>query len=523
MQLDGQGPRYAQITRALTSQIHSGALSPGARLPATRELARDLGCSRNTVLLAYEQLTLEGYLVTRSGGGTFVSPSLPVTPATEVRTDDLVELAKGMARLSPNGRRIAEVGDQTRRMTLRRHGAGIDFMVGLCDPDDRLVGRIRAAFAAALRTRPFYYPESMGERQLRQQVAERLRGTRRITRGPDQILITSGTQQTLEICARLFIGEGDRVIVEDPCYEVPPAQFQAAGAEVLRIPVDRHGLDVDALPDDGRPARLAYVTPSHQYPTGAVMSTARRHALLAWAKRQGALILEDDYDGEFRYAGPRRDALAALDTDGLVIYCGTFAKSLFPAMRLAYMALPPDLMPAAHACKWMTDRGSPVLTQRTLGELMATGEYDRHIRRMQRRYRSRCAALVSAIETHFGSAAIVEGSDAGMHIVVWLPHLPTDRVDDLVAACQARDVAVYSVARYAARPLRRPGLMLGYGLIDIDDIRRGIKRLSDAYAEVTCVTRGEGSRRDRRGPRGAPADTSRARPRGPASPRRERA
>lgn len=255
MQLDGQGPRYAQITRALTTQIQSGALSPGARLPATRELARDLGCARNTVLLAYEQLALEGYLVTRSGGGTFVSPALAVMPAAAVPADDAIALVHGLARLSPAGRRLAEVGDQTRRVSPGRLGAGIDFMVGLCEPDDRLIGRIRAAFAAALRTRPFYYPESVGDRLLRQQIAERLRGIQRITRGPDQILVTSGAQQALDICARLFISEGDRVVVEDPCYEVPPAMLQAAGAEVLRIPVDRHGLDVDALPDEGQIGR----------------------------------------------------------------------------------------------------------------------------------------------------------------------------------------------------------------------------------------------------------------------------
>jgi GntR family transcriptional regulator/MocR family aminotransferase len=170
-----------------------------------------------------------------------------------------------------------------------------------------------------------------------------------------------------------------------------------------------------------------------------------------------------------------------------VIYCGTFAKSLFPSLRLGYLALPPDLMPAAAACKWLTDRGNPSLLQQMVGELMATGEYDRHIRRMQRRYRTRRNILVNAIETHLRGVAEIEGSEAGLHIVVWLPHLDAARTDDLLAACQARDVGVYSVGRYATLPLRRAGLLLGYGLIDDGVIEEGVARLAAAYGEIAGV------------------------------------
>ncbi len=488
LQLDGKGPRYAQITRALSGEIQRGTLPPGARVPATRELARDLACSRNIVLLAYEQLVLEGYLVTRTGGGTFVSSELPAARVTDgsTRISSDGQLAPP---LSPEGRRILEIGTRARRVTPRTRWPSHDFMFGMCEPDDRVVARMRSAFATALRARPFNLTDPAGDRELRQQLADRLRGVRGISRAREHIVITGGVQQALEVCARLFITEGDRVVVEDPGYEVPPAMFEVSGAEVIRVPVDRQGLDVDALPDDGRPVRLVYITPSHQFPTGAVMSAARRYALLAWAKRVGALIIEDDYDGEFRYGGRPIEALAALDPEGPVIYCGTFSKSFFPALRLGYLVLPPHLTPAAVALRWLSDRGGPSLLQRTVGQLMATGEYDRHIRRMLRRYRARRTALVDALEKHLGSMAEIEGSEAGLHVVVWLPHLPADRMDALLDACYARDVGVYSVARYATLPLERQGLLLGYGLIDVPEIRRGVKRLADAYREVVGSAR----------------------------------
>lgn len=267
LHLDGKGPRYAQIIRALSAEIQGGALPPGSRVPATRELARDLGCSRNIVLLAYEQLLLEGYLVSRSGGGTFVSSELPAGRVAHGTGRAPDQRSVALPPLSPGGRRILEIGDRARQVTPRTRWPGIDFMFGMCEPDDRAIARIRSAFAAVLRTRPFNMADPAGDRELRQQVADRLRGVRGITRAREHIVITGGVQQALEVCARLFITEGDRVVVEDPGYEVPPAMFEVAGAQVLRVPVDRQGLDVDALPDDGRPVRLVYITPSHQFPT----------------------------------------------------------------------------------------------------------------------------------------------------------------------------------------------------------------------------------------------------------------
>ena len=236
--------------------------------------------------------------------------------------------------------------------------------------------------------------------------------------------MTSGTQQALDICARLLLDPGDHIIVEDPGYVAAHAVFIAAGAKLIRVPVDEHGLDPSTLPRDRGPVRAIYVTPSHQFPTGAVMPAARRHALLEWAKRRGAYVIEDDYDGEFRYIGRPIAALAGLERDG--------RRHLLRDVREVAVSRP--CASAISRCrrasreqlasgKWLCDLGSSPLLQRTLAQLMATGEYDRHIRRMQKRYRERRQALLAAIERDFGAKAHVEGSAAGLHVVVWFPEL----------------------------------------------------------------------------------------------------
>ena len=495
--LDGSGPRYAQITRALRGMIQAGALPFEARLPPTRELARDLGCSRNIVLLAYEQLVLEGYLVSRQGAGTFVSPAWPRVGGTAGAAPSI--RAASPTRLSQRGRLSIEAAEHARAVMARRKGMAIDFMYGLCEPDPRVVARLRAAFNSGLRSRAFRYGPAAGDPELRQQVADRIRASRGITSSPDQIVVTNGAQQALDICVRLLLDPGDRIIVEDPGYSTVHAAFLAAGATLVRVPVDGQGLDLSALPRDGKPVRAIYVTPSHQFPTGAVMPAARRYALIDWARRRGAYIIEDDYDGEFRYGGQPVAALAALETDGRVIYCGTFAKSLFPSLRLAYLAVPPNLATAVADTKWLCDLGSSALLQHTLAQLMETGAYDRHIRRMQKHYRARRQVLLTAIKRHFGDSAEVAGAGAGLHVVVWLPGLPPDRVTTLIDECAARGVGVYSIAGHATRRLPRAGLILGYGLTDARQIDRGIEIVSLVCRELTATVpqprRVAGSRR----------------------------
>jgi len=489
--LDGQGPRYAQITRALVALIRRGALAPGSRAPATRELARDLGCSRNVVLMAYEQLVLEGYFEPRERAGTFVALDLPqVHPelGTGVRTGAGPVRVK--APLSARGRVVVRAAREAMAAIPRRPGCAIDFIYGLSEPDDRLLRELRRALSRPLRDRAFSYGHAAGDSALREQISLRLRTARGIARPSDQIVLTSGTQQALDICARLLLGPGDRAIVEDPGYEVAAAAFLAAGARVHHVGVDRDGLDPARLPTGRHPARLVYVTPSHQFPTGAVLPAARRYALLAWARRARAYVFEDDYDGEFRFAGQPIPALAGLDPE-VVLYCGTFAKSLFPSCRLGYLVLPPALVEPALRCKWLADRGSSRLVESALAELFAAGHYDRHVRRMLRRYRARRDALVRSLRQHLGGDAEIEGSSAGLHLVAWLKALHPDRVGDLVTACRQRGVGVYPLAPHAARPPKRAALLLGYGLVDVSDIERGVCRLADAYRQVRDSCRGQ--------------------------------
>jgi GntR family transcriptional regulator/MocR family aminotransferase len=484
LNLDANGPRYAQIARALIALIQRGVLAPGRRAPSTRTLAEGLGCSRNVVLLAYEQLLLEGYLVSRRRAGTFVPPNLPSAPVerSPARVPDPTVGVR--ARLSPAGRRLVEAAAVARRVTRRQQGCDIDFMYGLAEPDDRLIGRLRRALARPLQDRSFSYGPPAGDDALRQQIARRLQAARGISRPADHVVLTSGAQQALDISARLLLGTGDRVAVEDPGYEAATAAFLAAGAAILPVRVDRDGLDPARLPDGRRAVRLVYVTPSHQFPTGAIMPVARRYALLGWARRHRAYVFEDDYDGEFRYEGHTTPALAALDVER-VIYCGTFAKSLFPAVRLGYLVLPSALVEAAAHIKWVTDRGCSRLVERAVADLLQTGDYDRHVRRMQRRYRERRDALVDALKQRFGPDIEIAGASTGLHLVVWLPALATRRVDALIAGCRARGVAVYSMAPYATRALPRSGLLLGYGLVNVGDIPRGVGALFDAYQETT--------------------------------------
>lgn len=470
LELDGHGPRYAQITRALQRSIRDGVLRPGSRLPSHRQLAGELGCARNLVVLAYEQLILEGYLIARSKAGTFVSPDLPSVPLVDGRSQ---------RRFRGEHQRVT-AARQARSITAHIGRNAVDFAYGICEPDPRVIRQLRASFSTALRKGTIGYGDPAGDFRLREQIVERLRGTRGIVCSPSQVVVTNGTQQALDICARLFLRQGDRAVVEDPGYEAARAAFATAGATILPVAVDEDGIDPTKLPRRGQ-VRVLYVTPSHQFPTGVILSAARRHALLTWARRMRAVIVEDDYDGELRYQGQPLKALAALDPRADVIYCGTFSKSLFPALRLGYMVLPASLADAAIDAKWLADRGSSILLQHLLRDLMASGEYDRHLRRMKRRYLLRRDILVRALTRHLGANVEIAGAASGLHLVAWLPRLPVNDLDTLVARCAARGVGVYSLARHAVRRLPKSGLMLGYGLIEPDAIERGVRELACEY------------------------------------------
>jgi GntR family transcriptional regulator/MocR family aminotransferase len=293
------------------------------------------------------------------------------------------------------------------------------------------------------------------------------------------VIIVNGSQQVLDLTARVLLERGDRVAIEDPQYQGAREMFRAAGARLCPVAVDQDGIRVDRLPAR---ARLAFVTPSHQFPTGAILSLERRLALLEWARRPDAAILEDDYDGEFRYEGQPVESLQGLDREGRVIYAGTFSRTVFPALRLGYLIAPRSLVPAFEAAKWLCDRHRSTLEQETLAEFITSGGYERHLRKARRENAARRKVLLAAIDKHWGGSMRVTGQGSGTHLVLWPERGSEAR---LIALAEARNTGVYGIARYAIQP-SRPGVMLGYSRLNEREIREGVRRLALAWRSLTA-------------------------------------
>ncbi|MEA2626622.1 MAG: GntR family transcriptional regulator / MocR family aminotransferase, partial [Candidatus Binatota bacterium] len=381
--LDGDGPLYRQIYRALRSEILGGRLGPGDRLPSTRALAADAGVSRNIAVLAYDQLLAEGYALARRGSGTVVAP-LPEKTLLRPATAAPKTLQRS-PKLAPAGKRVLELYGRG-RLRWEIHGPRMpyDFRFGRPSFGDfphatwcRLLGR-RARRASI---RDLDYGAAEGRIELREAIAERLRRLRGVDCDAERIVVVNGSQQALDLVARLLLAPGDGVLIEEPHYAGARSVFLAAGARLLPSPVDGDGMQVPRRKASGASPRLAYVTPSHQFPTGAVMPLARRLELLTWAEHHGVVIFEDDYDSEYRYGGAPVPALQGLDRSGLVIYGGTFSKLMFPALRLGYVVLPEALLTPMIAAKALADTGCATLEQLTLADFIREGHFDRHVRR----------------------------------------------------------------------------------------------------------------------------------------------
>ncbi len=329
-----------------------------------------------------------------------------------------------------------------------------------------------------------------GDPALRRAIQGYLRRARGLACDAGQIVVVHGSQQGIDLCARLLLDAGDAFVFEEPGYLMARRCFEATGAELRAVPVDAQGLDTARLPQDGR-VRLAYVTPSHQFPLGGVLPIGRRMELLQWAQRHRAWIVEDDYDGEFRYGQRPIDALQSIDADGRVIYMGTFSKALSPQLRLGYLVLPPELVAVFRQAKRMADRHAPVLEQRTLAALIDSGAYERHVRRTRREHERRRTALLDAIARHLPADAWLAGTAAGLHAVLWLPCLRPQDEPAVVAAARAQGVGVYPVSPLFAAPQRgqprRPGgLMLGYASLTAEQIEQGVKILAGVIAPWTA-------------------------------------
>lgn len=437
--LDGRGDLSARIYRQLLDAVLDGRLRPGERLPPTRELARRLAVSRNTVALAYEQLVAEGVLTGRVGAGTYVGDE-PLGPPRERH-------APAGADLRP--RPLWQAMPPPEAFDTQTASAPYDFSVGT--PDARLFPftawrRLVSRELRPTAIRTANYADPAGHAGLRAAIARAIGVSRAVRAGAEDVMVTQGAQQALDLLGRVLIEPGrTTVAIEDPGY--PPARmlFHSLGARVVGVPVDDEGLVVSAIP---RAARLVYVTPSHQFPLGTVMSLPRRAALLAWAERRGAVVIEDDYDSEFRFEGRPLDPLQSLDRAGRVIYVGSFSKVLLPALRLGFLVAPASLRPALRAAKRLTDWHGEIPTQAALARFIDDGQLARHIRKAGRDYALRRARIIDALQPHCARWLRLVPSAAGLHVAARVAPGASVDIARVVRRAAAAGVTVSSLARF---------------------------------------------------------------------------
>lgn len=482
--LASPGPLYRRIYDALRRKILTGELAEGAALPGTRTLARDLGVSRIVVLSAFEQLAAEGYIESTVGSGSRVAVQVPALPAPPRKPSAVASDAS----ISQYARRARQLSPQEPPgQEPRRTKGAVDFRYTTTVPDARTVALWRHAIARAAAEPHLDYPDPAGLPSLRRVLASHVREQRGVAADPDDIVIVNGAQQAIDLTARVLCDRGTRIGLEDPSYQGTRQAFVAAGARVIPCAVDAEGLDIDRHAKRLGDARAVCVTPSHQFPTGAIMSAARRLALLQWADARRAWIIEDDYDCEFRYGVGAIPALQGLDGSGRVIYIGTFARMLFPALRLGYIVVPPALRDAFRAVKWLADRGSPALEQQAIASLLESGAYESLRRRSVRALTSKRDRMIAAIDKHFGDDVVATGASSGTHIFLRFPRLRAGDTDRLIAAARKAGVHVYSGRPYYQREPRHATLILGYTTVALADIERGVERLYSAACTASSV------------------------------------
>ncbi|AUF98702.1 PLP-dependent aminotransferase family protein [Pseudomonas sp. 02C 26] len=491
--LDRRRGLSLQLYQALRARVLDGRLSSGTRLPASRDLAKVLALSRNSVVRAYDQLYAEGYIESRVGDGTYVS-RLPKL-STEVSTGLYPRLSTGLSTfvdkstedLSSNASSSVLLDRlKNHHLPAPRSGSPRAFRVGVpafdLFPFD-VWAKLHAGFWRNPDRARLGYGDPAGEPQLRELIAAYLRQSRGISCTAGQIVITSGAQQAITLCAQLLVQPGQAVAVENPGYRAAGHAFAVAGGQVKGVPVDAEGLDcarLEQLPD----CRVAYVTPAHQYPTGVTMSLARRLQLLAWAERSDGWIIEDDYDGEYRYSGAPLAPLAALDQQGRVLYVGTFGKIAFPALRLGYLVLPQSLVEPFSQARALAVRHSEVGTQSVMAQFMALGHFQRHIRRMRRAALSRRNVLKAGWPTTVAGLGAMPEVAAGLHVMVPVDNFAREQA--LVALAEAAGVEVNPLSGYwledSDEPVdKRAGLVLGFAAVPEAQIADAVMRLRKAW------------------------------------------
>jgi GntR family transcriptional regulator/MocR family aminotransferase len=456
---------YLQVRTA----ILSGSLRAGTKLPSSRDLASKLEVARSTVVEAYEQLFAEGYLSTRRGSGSFISSDLP----------EPIETAPRVRKSAPNGRWQTGRPDATEHLDHPAYSDARPFNTGrtLVDTRTREVWRrLTHRAARALGPDDLGYSDPCGSLELRRAVCDYLQAARAVRCAPEQVVITGGTQHAIDIVIRVLLRPGEQVWVEDPGYPLTRQALAAAGLVARPVAVDAHGINVSAGIRSAPHARAAFVTPSHQFPTGVVLSMSRRLELLTWAREHNGWIIEDDYASEFRYSGRPLSSLQGLDDSARVIYVGTLNKALFPGLRLGYAVVPPSLLRAFAEARHLMDRQPPSLHQSVVAEFMRQGHLSAHIRRMRLQYRAQRDVLAAELTHRAGELLSVEIPDQGMHLVAYLRGGLSDVA--IQEAALAGGVVVRSISQlYIAAP-PRSALMLGFSGYPCQSIVPAAKRLA---------------------------------------------
>lgn len=471
-------PLYRQIYDAIRKAILSGEFASKMQLPATRNLAQNLGVSRITVVNAYEQLFAEGYLEGKTGSGTFVASELP---------EDLLQTAKSKLKksvfkqntplnLSPFGEKLVSKDIETIRgqMVVKFQ----PFQNGLTAVEHfpfEIWSRLASRYYKNPPRSILGYGDPQGFLPLRQAVAGHLKSARGVNCSAEQVIITSGAQQALDLTARIFLSANDAVLIEDPCYLEARNSFSATGAKIVPVDVDEEGLNLQRMSKAGEEAKLVYVTPSHQYPLGATMSLSRRLALLDWARAKNAWIIEDDYNSEFRYSGRPLASLQGLDKTGRVIYIGTFSKTIFPSLRIGCAVVPPELVDVFTSARALNDVHSSLIEQAILAEFIAEGHFARHVRRMRSLYEKRQKFLVSECEKELSGLLEVRKADAGMHLVGWLTEGASDRI--IAEKAAEKGLIIAPISSYSTKQIPRGGFILGYTAFDEAQIKNGVIKL----------------------------------------------
>ena len=474
--MGGQLPSYGiarRITESIKEQIHRGVYKAGDRLPSSRVFAAEWGVSRTAVTAAYGQLADEGYLSTQAGARAVVVSGLEQDPSPSPAAAKTAQ-----RRVSSFAQRISTF----KRLNIPEKVDVADFLYGdLCAGDFPVLAWRRALNKAMLRHRTkLRNDQPQGYLPLRIALQGYLWRARGIRCAAEHIVIVNGIQQGLDICARLLLDPGDPFLIENPGYRLARHAFEATGGLAIPIPVDSEGMQTASLP----PARLAYVTPSHQFPVGSVLSAPRRRALLAWATQNGAYVVEDDYDGEYRHGIAPIAPLQTIDPDS-VIYLGTVSKTLSPTLRLGYLIAPNSLCAAFFGAKRIMDRHTQLYDQEALTDLLESGAYERHVRSMRRKNAHRRTVLLKALGDHLGNSVTVSGADAGLHVLLWLNGVPAEHEADVVAEACSRGVGIYPVSHTVVTSDRpaMAGVTLGYASLDDTQLRQGIAVLAKAIAK----------------------------------------